>query len=58
MKEMLRLRRDMSQARATVDTDPFLSIIMQSDMAKAFPAIAIAMADKCHKNTEESIDGN
>lgn len=55
MKEMLpRQVRHMSSARAIVDMDPVLSIIMQSDMAKAFPHIAAAMVGMANEKARES----
>ncbi len=48
----------MSPARATVDIDPLLSIIMQSDMAKAFPERAAAIVGECReKASSETRNG-
>jgi hypothetical protein len=37
---------DSTPPKAIVDIDPFLAIIMQSDMARAFPHIAAAMVNE------------
>ena len=64
MTDMLHLnqKEDMSRAKATVDIDPLLSIIMQSDMAKAFPDRAAAIVNKCRgkasSETRNGVAGN
>lgn len=41
------------QDKATVDTNSYvLDILMQSDMAKAFPQTALSLSRRCNENME------